>query len=122
MGTIANIFLGFIRRRCAVSCGVFLQRVSDMEVRTRIEAHSGVNQLAGEGEVKKHINEFYKSRLANSGRIAGLGMLFDRYDEESGDKISRRTRTPIGLKSRKIDPEDMNGPVVIVEEKNDNKP
>ena len=39
-----------------------------------------------EGNVgrKRHINEQLKSGLANSGRAAGMGMLYDRYDEESG--------------------------------------
>lgn len=33
---------------------------------------------------KRHISEQLKSGLANSGRVAGMGMLYDRYDEESG--------------------------------------
>jgi hypothetical protein len=34
--------------------------------------------------MKGHINERLKTQLANSGRAAGMGILQDRYDEESG--------------------------------------
>lgn len=33
---------------------------------------------------RRHISEFYKTALANSGRAAGSGMAEDRYDDESG--------------------------------------
>ena len=33
---------------------------------------------------KRHINEFLHTTLANSGRAAGAGISYDRYDEESG--------------------------------------
>ncbi len=33
---------------------------------------------------KRHINEFMKTRFANYGRAAGMGILEDHYDEESG--------------------------------------
>ncbi len=32
---------------------------------------------------RRHINEFMKSRLANSGRAAGMGMLYDDYSESA---------------------------------------
>lgn len=32
---------------------------------------------------KRHINEFMKTRLANRGRAAGMGILYDDYSEES---------------------------------------
>ena len=32
---------------------------------------------------RRHINEFMKTRLANSGRAAGMGILYDDYSEES---------------------------------------
>jgi hypothetical protein len=32
---------------------------------------------------KRHINEFMKSNFANCGRAAGMGVVYDRYDEES---------------------------------------
>lgn len=33
---------------------------------------------------KRHINEFIHTTLANSGRAAGAGISYDRYDEDSG--------------------------------------
>lgn len=36
---------------------------------------------------KRHINECMRTSLANSGRAAGMGILYDRYDEESGKPI-----------------------------------
>jgi len=33
---------------------------------------------------KSHINQYLKTGLANSGRAAGMGILYDRYDDESG--------------------------------------
>jgi hypothetical protein len=32
---------------------------------------------------RRHINEFMKTQLANSGRAAGMGILYDDYSEES---------------------------------------
>jgi hypothetical protein len=34
--------------------------------------------------MKRHINEFLKTEFANSGRAAGTGISYDKYDEESG--------------------------------------
>lgn len=33
---------------------------------------------------RRHINEFYKTSLANKGRAVGIGISYDNYDEESG--------------------------------------
>ena len=38
-------------------------------------------------KLKRHVNELLKSRLANSGRVAGAGISYDRYDEESGPEL-----------------------------------
>lgn len=35
-------------------------------------------------EPRSHINERIHTSLANSGRAAGAGILYDRYDDESG--------------------------------------
>lgn len=34
--------------------------------------------------MRGHINEHLHTTFANSGRAAGAGVLYDRYDEESG--------------------------------------
>lgn len=34
---------------------------------------------------KKHVNEQLHTCFANTGRIAGCGMNYDRYDDESGN-------------------------------------
>lgn len=45
---------------------------------------------------RPHSNEMLKSGLANSGRIAGIGILYDDYSEDSCPDIHRGTGTPIG--------------------------
>ena len=35
-------------------------------------------------EPRNHINERLHTEFANSGRAAGMGISYDRYDEESG--------------------------------------
>lgn len=36
---------------------------------------------------KKHVNEFLKSSFANSGRVAGAGISYDLYDDESTPEV-----------------------------------
>ena len=49
-------------------------------------------------EPKSHINERLHTGLAQSGRAAGMGISYDRYDEESGnpdyDPHDTRVRLP----------------------------
>ena len=33
---------------------------------------------------RKHVNEQLHTNLANTGRVAGMGISYDRYDDESG--------------------------------------
>lgn len=35
-------------------------------------------------EPRSHVNERLHTEFANSGRVAGAGISYDRYDEESG--------------------------------------
>lgn len=43
------------------------------------------NQIQEGGMAReRHISEYLKTGLANSGRVAGTGIMCDRYDEESG--------------------------------------
>lgn len=34
---------------------------------------------------KSHINQYMRTSFANSGRVAGAGISYDRYDDESGN-------------------------------------
>jgi hypothetical protein len=58
-------------------------------------------------EPRNHINECLHTEFANSGRAAGMGILYDRYDEESGnpdyDPHDSRVRLPSdGLTDKEI--------------------
>lgn len=39
--------------------------------------------------MKRHVNEQLHTTFRNSGRVAGTGILSDRYDEESGTLTMR---------------------------------
>ena len=54
----------------------------------------------------------------NSGRIAGDGMLHDNYSEESGNRRATLDEAYplVRLPHDKDRPEDLNGPVIIVQE------
>lgn len=65
--------------------------------------------------MKRHINEFLKTGFANSGRAAGAGIIYDKYDEESGYRPQPRARGQIKFPSDGLTPEEreaLNGPVV----------
>ncbi len=69
--------------------------------------------------MKRHINEFLKTGLANSGRAAGAGVLYDRYDEESGYRPHPRARGQIRLPSDYLTQEQLealNGEVIVYKE------
>lgn len=63
----------------------------------------------------RHINEFAKTSFANSGRAAGMGMLYDRYDDESRLDDHIRTGYSVGIAEReeKAKEEHENAPVKI---------
>ena len=50
--------------------------------------------------MRKHCNEYMKSGLANSGRIAGSGISYDRYDDESGCESRNVHTRPIKIAER----------------------
>ena len=65
---------------------------------------------------KRHINEFTKTGFANSGRAAGMGILHDRYDEESGGWKYGRDKERVVTPSDFLTKEQkaaLNGPVTI---------
>lgn len=63
-----------------------------------------------------HINERLHTGLANSGRAAGMGITYDRYDDESGNPWSNnhviRVRMPYDSLSKE-ERNALNGEVVI---------
>jgi len=55
---------------------------------------------------KTHINERMKTGLANTGRAAGVGVLYDHYDEDSyGPKYNETVR--VRLPSDSLTPDEI---------------
>jgi len=64
---------------------------------------------------KKHVNEQLHTCLANTGRIAGCGMNYDRYDEESGNPNYEKQHSLVRFPSDSLTEEELlalNGPVI----------
>jgi hypothetical protein len=62
------------------------------------------------------IRERLKTGLANTGRAAGAGIIYDRYDEESGYRPGPVDRGQVKFPSDSLTPEEreaLNGPVVV---------
>ena len=71
---------------------------------------------------RRHINEFMKTRLANSGRAAGMGILYDDYSEESYGGYHNITAGRVRTISDSMTPEEraeLNGPVITYQIKED---
>lgn len=49
----------------------------------------------GTNAIKKHINEFVRTSFSNSGRVAGAGVNYDRYDEESNPELCEKYKDNI---------------------------
>lgn len=47
--------------------------------------------FAKDNRLKRHANEFRRTQFANSGRIAGTGILYDDYSEEAYPSVIIRT-------------------------------
>jgi hypothetical protein len=60
--------------------------------------------------------EFMLTSFRNSGRRAGIGIVSDDYSEESGNKRQELRRPLVRLPHDGCDPENLNGPVIIVQE------
>ena len=68
-------------------------------------------------EPKAHINERLHTEFADSGRIAGMGISYDRYGDESGGKQYERVTERVMLPSDYLTPEEklaLNGEVRII--------
>ena len=74
---------------------------------------------------RRHINEFMKTRLANSGRAAGMGILYDDYSEEAYPSVNTDPRycpapklgIPLTEEEKKF--RDEGGPVITYQIKED---
>ena len=74
---------------------------------------------------KRHINERMRTSLANSGRAAGIGILYDDYSEDSGKSTHYESTWHI-FQSDLLNEEEkeaLNGPVITkrLEDCNDSK-
>ena len=61
-----------------------------------------------------HINEHLHTTLANSGRAAGAGISYDKYDDESGYRPGPRDTGQIRFPSDGQKSDELNGPVIVV--------
>lgn len=65
---------------------------------------------------KRHINEMLHTEFVNSGRAAGIGITYDRYDEDSGYMPQPKFCGTVRFPSDKLKPEEisaLSGPVII---------
>lgn len=60
--------------------------------------------------------QFMYTKFRNGGRRAGIGTAYDNYSEESGNKQYEKRRPLVRLPHDGYKPEDLNGPVIIVQE------
>jgi hypothetical protein len=58
---------------------------------------------------------FILSRLKNGCRISRIGIAYDDYGDESGNKCYEERRPLVRLPNDKRNPEALNGPVIIVQ-------
>ena len=61
-----------------------------------------------------HINEHLHTTLANSGRAAGSGISYDKYDDESGYRPGPRDTGRIRFPHDGQKADELNGPVIVV--------
>lgn len=73
---------------------------------------------------KSHIGERMRSSLANGGRAAGMGILYDKYDEESGCPKYSHGSIRVKFPSDSLTPEEaksLNGEVITYKAKDAGK-
>lgn len=63
---------------------------------------------------KRHVNEHIRTSLANSGRVAGMGISYDDYSEDSGKQIHSRNAYPVYTTDwlEEKEKERLSGPVI----------
>lgn len=65
---------------------------------------------------RAHINERMKTGLVNTGRAAGIGVLYDHYDEESGCPAYNEKTVRVRLPSDGLTPDEirlLSGDVIV---------
>lgn len=63
---------------------------------------------------KRHINEFMHTSFADSGMVSGMGILYDRYDDEYNPNGYVDQSVMVIMPSRtKEEREALDGPVII---------
>ena len=70
---------------------------------------------------RTHINERLHTSFANTGRAAGMGISYDRYDEESGYRPQPIKRGRVRLPSDYLTQEELealNGEIITYKEAN----
>lgn len=68
---------------------------------------------------KTHINERLRTEFANTGRAAGMGIDYDKYDDEDGYRPGPVHRGAVRMPSDELTKEEraaLNGPVRIIRE------
>ena len=66
-----------------------------------------------------HVNEKLHTTFRNSGRVAEIGILYDRYDEESGNPEYEKKHSLVHFPSDSLTEEELlalNGPVICKKE------
>ena len=61
-----------------------------------------------------HVNERLHTEFANSGRMAGIGISYDHYDEESGYRPKPIDRGFVRFPHDHCDPERLSGEVRVI--------
>lgn len=64
---------------------------------------------------------FIPTNMRCGGRNSGDGMVHDDYSEESGNRNYELRRPLVRFSSDKVNPESLNGPVIIVQKGNKKK-
>ena len=63
----------------------------------------------------KRGNMLTNTSLRNGGRVAGTGILYDDYSEESGNNYGETYRPMVRFPNDNVDPEELNGECIIVQ-------
>lgn len=65
--------------------------------------------------MKSALNKYMNTSFRNGNRKSGMGMLYDKYDDEEREWSGRDGGVKVRLPSDKVAPESLNGEVIIVQ-------
>lgn len=66
--------------------------------------------------MSKNVGNLYTTTSFRHGsRRAGMGMLYDNYDDESSGRGEVQERPLVRFPNDGVDPEELNGPVIIIQ-------